>query len=353
MRARRADKVWSWVNGCRARNAAAFPIGLLVADRTADAAPLNYLLGHGDKAYPVVALTWGVLLVSVAVVAIIALLVIAAIWRRPGLAAQTPGTRLELSAPEGGLAWIWIGVGVSSVVLLVSVVWTMRVLAQVTSPPAPAPLTIEVTGRQWWWQIRYLSENPSRYSLPPMKFIFRPGSRCGSSCSAAMLFTPSGFPPSPERRIPFPDRQTRPGWKRESPAPIEDNARNIAAFNTQRWDLLWSHSRRTDFSPGTGITQVCRYLPAGQQAIAGEADFNMHCGSCHAVRGTAAGGILGPDLSHLMTRRTLGRGAAERLPVLARWISDPQGVKPGSLMQKPEISAGELSDIQAYLKTLN
>jgi cytochrome c oxidase subunit 2 len=38
---------------------------------------------------------------------------------------------------------------------------------------------------------------------------------------------------------------------------------------------------------------------------------------------------------------------------LARWIADPQGVKPGALMQRPELSASELAGIQAYLQTLN
>jgi cytochrome c oxidase subunit 2 len=31
--------------------------------------------------------------------------------------------------------------------------------------------------------------------------------------------------------------------------------------------------------------------------------FESHCGGCHAVRGTEAAGILGPDLSHLMQRQ--------------------------------------------------
>lgn len=87
---------------------------------------------------------------------------------------------------------------------------------------------------------------------------------------------------------------------------------------------------------------------------AGLANFNTYCGSCHAVRGTPAAGVLGPDLSHLMQRRTLAAGVLPNDPAdLERWISDPQGIKPGSLMQKPELSVRELADVQAYLKTLD
>src|SRR5439155_9301834 len=50
----------------------------------AEAAPLQYLSAAGDKAMPLVWLTWGLLLISVVVIVIIALLLAAAIWHRPG-----------------------------------------------------------------------------------------------------------------------------------------------------------------------------------------------------------------------------------------------------------------------------
>jgi cytochrome c oxidase subunit 2 len=55
-----------------------------------------------------------------------------------------------------------------------------------------------------------------------------------------------------------------------------------------------------------------------------------------------------------MQRKTLAAGVLPNTPAeLAHWISDPQGIKPGNLMQKPELSSRELADILAYLKTLN
>ena len=64
-----------------------------------------------------------------------------------------------------------------------------------------------------------------------------------------------------------------------------------------------------------------------------------HCGACHAVRGTEAEGVLGPDLSHLMTRTTIASGVLPNDgPTLAHWIADPQSLKPGSLMPAPALS---------------
>jgi cytochrome c oxidase subunit 2 len=91
----------------------------------------------------------------------------------------------------------------------------------------------------------------------------------------------------------------------------------------------------------------------GAEAIEGSHTFVQRCGACHTVRGTPAGGIYGPDLSHLAQRFGL---AAETVPNtpghLAAWIADPQGIKPGSQMPVLGISGPDLAHIRAYLDTL-
>jgi cytochrome c oxidase subunit 2 len=82
-------------------------------------------------------------------------------------------------------------------------------------------------------------------------------------------------------------------------------------------------------------------------------DFLVHCGICHAVRGTAAGGRLGPDLSHLMSRHTIAAGTLPNTPgYLSGWIADPQHAKPGNLMPILDLSGPQLASIRDYLETL-
>lgn len=317
------------------------------------ASPLNYLRSFGDRADPVVALTWGVLIVSLAVIVIISLLVATAIWRRPGLSAA-PGTSIDIEEPRGGARWIWIGVTVSSVVLLLTVLWTMRVLAKVTAPATRPTLTIEVTGHQWWWQIRYVSVDPWRsfttaneIHIPtgtPVKFRLIGGDVIHSFWVPALSGKTDLIP-----------GQTNETWL-EAHAPgvyrgqcteycgIEHAKMGliVVAQTPHKFQLWWDHQLQ---SPE---------VQTNDRANAGQADFTTHCGSCHAVRGTDAAGALGPDLSHLMTRQTIAAGVlANDKANLARWMSDPQEVKPGALMPKPEISPAELADIDAYLNTLN
>jgi cytochrome c1 len=94
-------------------------------------------------------------------------------------------------------------------------------------------------------------------------------------------------------------------------------------------------------------------VPPLPPAQAGQAAFHTRCGLCHAVRGTAARGILGPDLTHLMSR---SRIAADLLPNnagnLGGWVADAQTLKPGCFMPTLELSGPELQAILAYLQTL-
>ncbi len=54
------------------------------------------------------------------------------------------------------------------------------------------------------------------------------------------------------------------------------------------------------------------------------------CVSCHSVQGTPADGTFGPDLTHLMSRTTIGAGVAPNTEQnLRRWIRDPAHLKPG------------------------
>jgi cytochrome c oxidase subunit II len=87
---------------------------------------------------------------------------------------------------------------------------------------------------------------------------------------------------------------------------------------------------------------------AGKQAF-----LSLACVNCHAVKGTPANGQFGPDLTHLMSRMTIGAGV---LPLthdnLRAWINDPQTLKPGCLMPSMKLTDPELNEVVAYLETL-
>jgi len=77
------------------------------------------------------------------------------------------------------------------------------------------------------------------------------------------------------------------------------------------------------------------------------------CINCHTVAGTPANGRFGPDLTHLMSRDTIGAGILPNTPEnLSRWIRDPAVFKPGSLMPAMGMSDAELEAVTAYMASL-
>src|SRR4051812_17507140 len=77
------------------------------------------------------------------------------------------------------------------------------------------------------------------------------------------------------------------------------------------------------------------------------------CASCHRLRGTAARGAIGPDLTHLMTRKSLGALTIPNDPShLAEWVRNPQKFKPGNKMPGLSISPADFKQLIKFLGSL-
>ncbi|TVT17282.1 c-type cytochrome, partial [Amycolatopsis rhizosphaerae] len=94
--------------------------------------------------------------------------------------------------------------------------------------------------------------------------------------------------------------------------------------------------------------------PAGAAAQRGLQVFEqVGCASCHTIRGTAANGKVGPDLSAVGSRWSIGAGAAPNTPgSLGGWIANSQNLKPGNAMPPQPVPATDLPDVIAYLRSL-
>ena len=324
--------------------------GLLASPATA--APLQYLTGSGQKATPVTALTWGVLCISIAVIGIIGFCLAAAVWRRPGIAWRK-GAEALLLPDEGGTNWLWIGVGLSIVALLVTVVWTVKVLAEISRPPAGPAITIEVTGFQWWWQVRYLSSQSDRQFITANEIHIPVGQPVRLRLIGGDVIHSFWVPQLAGKMDAIPG-QTNETWiEAERPGIYSGQCTEYCGLQHAHMGLLVVADPPEQFAHWW-THQLAPPDPSSDQAQTGQRAFQVHCASCHAVRGTEAAGTLGPDLSHMMARRTLAAGTLPNTDSMrAHWISDPQSVKPGALMPAPAASARELSAINAYLRSLD
>jgi cytochrome c oxidase subunit 2 len=95
--------------------------------------------------------------------------------------------------------------------------------------------------------------------------------------------------------------------------------------------------------------------PAGASATVGRHVFmSAGCEDCHTIRGTTASGRVGPDLTHVGSRRTLAALLIRNTPPnLFAWITNPQHVKPGAEMPGfASLPAAQRHALVAYLESL-
>ena len=85
-------------------------------------APLNYLTSHGARADMILPLTRGVLIISIIVILIVCGLLAAAIFRRRPVGAPGADPRGLLFRPRGGLTFVYVGVGISTLVLVATTI---------------------------------------------------------------------------------------------------------------------------------------------------------------------------------------------------------------------------------------
>ena len=313
---------------------------------------MNYLQSFGLKADHILPLTWGLLVISLLVI----LSVIALLLRSLFVASETTVGSADTAAverPWGGTRWIAIGVGLTAFVLLLSAVWAMGTLAAIGEPPARPAVTVEVIGHQWWWEIRYHDDKPSRVFTTANEIRIPVGKPALFRLKSADVIH-SFWVPALGGKTDLIPGQTNVTWLQADKQGVYRGqcaeycgmqhahmALVVVASDPESFESWWRHQLEPPPAP------------ASERVASGKQSFLQKCGACHSVRGTPAGGIVGPDLSHLMQRKTIAAGTLVNTTAhLAAWIADPQHIKPGNFMPRPEVSSAELQKIIAYLQTL-
>ena len=318
------------------------------------ATPLNYLHASGEKARIVLPLTYAVLAISLIVIVVTGLLLLWAIFHRR-LPPDTDPTR-QLRRSAGGLRWIYIGTGVSTVVLFGVAVWTYVVLAAIATPAHKAAFTVEITAHQWWWQARYLSDDPAR--------IFTTANEIHIPVGAPVRFTLHGVDVIHSFWVPALTGKTEviPGqvnttWlEADKAGTYLGQCTLFCGAQHAKMGLSVVADPPASFAKWWNAQVASAKAAPGEPAdvTQGRAVFIAQCGVCHAVRGTNALGIVGPDLTHLMSRHTIAAGTLPNtVGNLAGWIADPQAIKPDCLMPDPDLSGPELQQVVAFLRTLS
>jgi cytochrome c oxidase subunit II len=306
----------------------------------------NALAPRGQGAREIANLWW--LMFGLATV--VSLLVIGLLigtWVR----SRRPDDEHEVMDEQAGRRWILYGGIVLPVVVLLPVSFvTVRTGARIANPPLTGTMQVEVVGHQFWWEVRYLGTDAvtaNEIHIP-------------TDTEVELLLSSADVVHS----FKVPNLQ---GTMDLNPHEVNSLVIDAHEAGTYRgfcgeycglqhtgMQLLVVAQEPDEFETWLEANAAPRPPPDGELAERGEELFGaLGCAGCHAVRGTAYDGAVGPDLTHLASRQTLGAAVVENnRGNLSGWVSNPQHIKPGNLMPPSLVDGEELQALLAYLEGL-
>jgi cytochrome c oxidase subunit II len=221
--------------------------------------------------------------------------------------------------------------------------------------PAPTRDTLEVAvvGNQWWWEIRYpqLGIVTANELHVPVSDASRP-TRTFITLQSTDVIHSFWIPQLAGKTDVIPGKTNRSWIEPRTPGTYVGQCAEFCGVQ-HAWMLLRvTVHPRDEFDRWVAAQQAV--AADGPEARAGRDVFtSVACVSCHTVRGTPANGVFGPDLTHLMSRATIGAGVAPNTPETLRgWVKDPGVLKPGARMPAMNLSGDQLDQLVAYLTTL-
>ena len=242
---------------------------------------------------------------------------------------------------------VLFGMGIPGVVLVALFVIGNFAVLPTTDAPATAStqMTVEVIGRQWFWEVRY----PGNTAVTANEIHIPAQTRVNLVAETGDVIH-SFWVPQLNRKIDMiPGRRNRILLYADRPGRYRGQCAEFCG-------LQHSHMAMYVYAdPPSRFRQwLAREGAPATTASRGEQVFMAdQCADCHTIRGTAARGQVGPDLTHVAGRGTLASLTIPNTPQrLAEWISSPQHVKPGNRMPDLHLKPADVQALVSYLETL-
>ena len=227
-------------------------------------------------------------------------------------------------------------------------VLTARAMAA-SDPPANREPDLVVIGHQWWWEARYPSGavTANEIHVPAGKDLL-------VRVESADVIHDFWVPQLGRKVDATPGHPTHIWLQAEAPGTYTGACAEYCGSEHAWMRIVVVAQPQAEFDAWERHERAQTLAPPDGAPMHGASLFvNKTCVKCHAIAGLGEQVQVAPDLTHLAERRTLGAGVIDNDPAnLARWLRDPQGVKPGSHMPDLNLTDDEVNDLVAYFETL-
>ncbi len=302
----------------------------------------------GSAAHRIGVLGWILTSIAIAVTVIVAAVLLGALVR------SRAGQGEEVQRARGGVRWIVIGGVIAPAVILVAA-FLFSVLTQ--SALADSPLrtmpTVQVIGHRWWWEVRY-PDAPGQPVVSANELHVVAGRRVRLELTSADVIHSFWVPRLAGKTDLIPGQHNTMWMEADRPGTFWGECAEYCGVQHAHMNLVVVAETPEQHDAWLAAQNAVANAPTDSVAKRGQIVFERAaCASCHTVRGSKAQGRIGPDLTHLESRRTIAAGTFPNTRGnLAGWIANAQTLKPGSGMPTIALPAADSRALLAYLETL-
>jgi cytochrome c oxidase subunit II len=263
---------------------------------------------------------------------------------------------MESNEPGDRRAKIGVSIALTITVVTLFVVLALSIVTGKTTEGLNSknPITIEVIGHQWWWELRY--PNPQAdLTVTAANEIHVPVGKPIVVLTASRDVIHSFWAPNIDgKRDLLPGYQSAFSFQVDKPGIYHGQCAEFCGEQHAHMGFEIVAEPMDKFQQWEQQQLKPAVDPQDSTAVRGREVFLTHaCVLCHTIRGTDAGSKVGPDLTHIASRRLLAATAISNAPgSLAGWISDPQRIKPGAKMPANPLEPDDLQALVTYLRTL-
>lgn len=232
---------------------------------------------------------------------------------------------------------------------------TVAAIYDVSREPTGDKLEVTVRAHQWWWEYDY----PGLGVVTANELHIPVGKPVVLSLNSDNVIHSFWVPKLAGKQDVVPGRVNKLIIEAEEPGEYFGQCAEFCGISHANMRLRVI----AQDAPGFDLWVASQRLPAAQQPLGPAAEGQRlfleeaPCFSCHTVKGTAASGKVGPDLTHFASRGTFAGAMFEtNKENLVRWLRDAPSAKPGAKMPSGTKDMGlDENDIEAlitYLLTL-
>jgi cytochrome c oxidase subunit 2 len=310
----------------------------------------------GPRAEAVARLHWSLVTVATVVYVIVVSALLYALWR--AYRRDVPvGGDVHRETPEQAETMkrgVVVAVAVTAVVMLAFVFASVSTGSADARIQGSKPLRIDVVGHQWWWEVKYPDPDPHNDATTANEIHVPVGRTVMIKMTSQDVIHSFWAPNIAGKKDLIPGHETRTWFRADSAGVYRGQCAEFCGHQHANMAFYIVAEPRVQFESWLEKQRGEAEKPTDSLRLAGERVFLAGpCAICHTISGTGAGGNIGPDLTHLASRRTIAAGTLpNNTGNLAGWILDPQSIKPGVKMPPTRLEPQQLQALLAYLENL-